>query len=473
MTVFNITPPLGRMGIGGLSLPIDTTGLPSNIKSVSWTGMLGLVTYFDRSGADTFFDPSPYESFVDQWLTAAETSFPALPLTQAQQIKADLTNAVYSAYTTVPIYFPVGAGNLTWYTTPDKVQQLNSILNAATASALASYSPTPGTPGTPVKIGSHQSTSGNQSSLSCTTTANILAGDLVLVIWALADSNGRTATGVSDGTNSYNQISNIVGTNNSFNANVAICPNAQAVASGATVTITLSGATGSNDGYFMSVIRIPGMNAAAIDQVAAPIDNTISAANAGISISGLQQTPDLAIGVACIDTTNTSKAFNTTSGWTQIDSFVSSSSHVQTSVQYKVLPNALPFAWDLTTVGASYGDEWLLQLATFKSAVASISLPNLSVLPFGQTSPASITASEASGLLNAITTRNAALEANRAALLASVAVAGSLPAVIAVKYKQGWPGHYWPGPASMALTPYAAVSGKFWPDPASLALTVN
>lgn len=139
--------------------------------------------------------------------------------------------------------------------------------------------------GTPTLVGT-SITSG-----SLTTTANIIAGSLVVLAVSVFNT---TVTAVSDGTNSYTQA---LGTEaNSRYGALWYKANAQAVASGATVTITLGTA---GKGMAAVMAQTSGFGATPFDTTGAGASNPTSGISNAPSVTTgtLSQTSEIIFGV--------------------------------------------------------------------------------------------------------------------------------------------------------------------------------
>src|SRR4051794_36646602 len=91
---------------------------------------------------------------------------------------------------------------------------------------------------TPVSIGSSAPSVGAVSAFTFTTTADIRAGDLVVVAVGCASGTSSFPASISDGTNTYTQVG--IQTSGARNGSLWYKENAAAVPSGATITITLN-----------------------------------------------------------------------------------------------------------------------------------------------------------------------------------------------------------------------------------------
>jgi hypothetical protein len=176
--------------------------------------------------------------------------------------------------------------------------------------------------GTPTSFGSG-STGSNANHLTFTTTANIVAGNL-LVIAISASAYDESQTGVvssiSDGTNSYTK--GITGdANNSgdfVDAEIWYCQNASAVSSGATVTIDFTASvSGVYPGIVARGVQVSGVATTGAFDSASAVSSTPSGATNSPSVTSgtLSVANEIVFGVVCTQF----GTFTEASGWTTID----------------------------------------------------------------------------------------------------------------------------------------------------------
>lgn len=117
------------MRLSNIPASMTTSSLPSNVSYVQFdTVKGGAVIYNDRPGLpELFIDPSPYQSFVNAWITAMATATPALTLSQAQAIKNALINAIYAVNRQLPVSVAVSAGNFPWDASDAAVTRLSAL----------------------------------------------------------------------------------------------------------------------------------------------------------------------------------------------------------------------------------------------------------------------------------------------------------------------------------------------------------
>ena len=88
-----------RIAVGNQVYPATVT-IGSNIHFAFYdtNGALGNIHYLDRPGSlSDFTDPSPYQSYINTWMAAAEADSPPLQLADAIAIKAALLQAIFSS----------------------------------------------------------------------------------------------------------------------------------------------------------------------------------------------------------------------------------------------------------------------------------------------------------------------------------------------------------------------------------------
>ena len=107
------------MSVGGVRLPIGVAGLATNISSIYWStsanptsGVVGgSIIYNDRPTIpEQFLDPSPYQTYLNEWMTAAT----ALTLAQARAIKGAYAQTVYAYKRQLPVTVTLSTGSHTF-----------------------------------------------------------------------------------------------------------------------------------------------------------------------------------------------------------------------------------------------------------------------------------------------------------------------------------------------------------------------
>ena len=195
---FTIANAQGAMSIDNLRLLISTSALASNIEFVTWGGNSGFIWFNDRAGVNAeLTDPSPYQPFVNLWLTAAETATPALTLAQAQQIKSDFVDAIFTTKRQSPIAFTVSAGAFSWDCSDESVTQMSLALGSATTSQTGSLVSSTNTAfsGLSGSVDSSSLVSAINTALGTVVSqANTALGNLVLeIVAAIGPTDGSVA----------------------------------------------------------------------------------------------------------------------------------------------------------------------------------------------------------------------------------------------------------------------------------------
>lgn len=99
-----------------LRAPLTANALPSNVKFVQFDSKAGgQILYGDRQAIpELFTDLSPYQSYLNQWITSAAAASPALTLAQARAIKCAMVEAIYSVKRQMPVTVQITAGSHAW-----------------------------------------------------------------------------------------------------------------------------------------------------------------------------------------------------------------------------------------------------------------------------------------------------------------------------------------------------------------------
>jgi hypothetical protein len=81
--------------VDNAEIEISCAALPANVEMVVYNEIDGKIEYNDRPSVRiAFTDPSPYQTLLNSWITAAAALTPALQLAQAKQVKNDLIDAI-------------------------------------------------------------------------------------------------------------------------------------------------------------------------------------------------------------------------------------------------------------------------------------------------------------------------------------------------------------------------------------------
>lgn len=112
---FFIDVPSQRVSISGVSSGV-ATNLAANVGFVRFENAVGSIIYNDRPAIpDTFTDPSPYQSYLNAWITAqAALQTNPLTLAQAQAVKVALVQAVYAVKRQQPVTVTVNSTSYQW-----------------------------------------------------------------------------------------------------------------------------------------------------------------------------------------------------------------------------------------------------------------------------------------------------------------------------------------------------------------------
>lgn len=222
--------------------------------------------------------------------------------------------------------------------------------------------------GTPTSLGSNKSEGSPVSNGSMTTTAAIVAGNLVVVVVSLNSNNGITVSSISDGTNSYTKAISFIQSSVS-DVEIWYKANASAVGSSATITANFSGSsTGSFCGFAIAAAQITGIaTTSPLDQHASNGGTTLSTITA--TTPSLSQANEIAIG-ACLDA-NSNLTYSGASGFTNLFNISNTSGpDGNTTVDYDIVSS---------TSAISYSPTWnttnnriAAVVATFEGAVTDV-----------------------------------------------------------------------------------------------------
>lgn len=168
----------------GLKQPI-TSSLASNVNFVTFAKGQGQVFYNDRPPLpELFSDPSPYQSYVNAWITAAAAATPALTLAQAQAIKCAFVDAIYGFKRVAPVSATVTAGTYSFDASNNALTglaylaPLNTVITGVNAviTAFDTLNGLVNPVGAGVQTALNSLVSGVNSALSALTSAINLAG---------------------------------------------------------------------------------------------------------------------------------------------------------------------------------------------------------------------------------------------------------------------------------------------------------
>lgn len=123
---FMISKADGFMAFNNAALPIDLSTIASNVRFIIWHDLDGEIEYNDRLNLRSHLtDPSPYQTCINNWITAAAAAASPLTLALAQQIKTDMIEAIFASKRQTPITVTVTAGTLSFDTTDSTVASMN------------------------------------------------------------------------------------------------------------------------------------------------------------------------------------------------------------------------------------------------------------------------------------------------------------------------------------------------------------
>lgn len=133
---FDINTALKTIRVFAIGQPI-TNALATNIDFVLWNGTTGLgkIFYNDRQPVpETFTDPSPYQTYINQWMTgvAAAQTFP-LTLAQAIAVKSSLLDSVWAGKRQAPVSVVTSLGTFSF----DANDVVSNAMNLANVTAMA------------------------------------------------------------------------------------------------------------------------------------------------------------------------------------------------------------------------------------------------------------------------------------------------------------------------------------------------
>lgn len=165
--------------------------------------------------------------------------------------------------------------------------------------------------GTPTSIGSAASSPAG-STITFTTSADIVSGNLAVIVVGWNANNIITVSSVSDGTNSYTRAIQIIHGTANTGLEIWYKENAAAVSSGATVTATMSGTAGGANAA-ISGAQVSGV------ALSSPLDKTGSAQGTGnqsCSTGTLSQADEAIFGASI--TIGSPASYTAASGFTNL-----------------------------------------------------------------------------------------------------------------------------------------------------------
>jgi hypothetical protein len=186
---------------------------------------------------------------------------------------------------------------------------------------------------------------GSVTQFTTTTTTNIPAGSLSVIVVGVNSSNSVTVSSVSDGTNSYTSAVTQSQNGGVGQTSLWYVANAKAVASGATITVTFSGNTGA--------VGQSGIIAAAVSgaMTTTPLDKTASGSAASNTVtvaSGALTLPSEIIFGGNFENNSASPTYTTPSGFTNIAN-VNTGGNGSIAMDYQIVSG---------TSSVSYAPSW-------------------------------------------------------------------------------------------------------------------
>jgi hypothetical protein len=122
----------GIMAVYNVAMPITIGGALSGLQYVIYNDGKGEIEAATGVGIrTTFADPSPYQTYLNSWLTAAAAAAPALTLAQAQQIKTEMVKAIFDAKRQSALAYTVSAGAYSWDCSDQAIIALNTAFAVA------------------------------------------------------------------------------------------------------------------------------------------------------------------------------------------------------------------------------------------------------------------------------------------------------------------------------------------------------
>jgi hypothetical protein len=211
--------------------------------------------------------------------------------------------------------------------------------------------------GTPVKIGTTNTSISAVSSNTITTTAAIPAGSLAVV--GICINIGVTASSVSDGTNTYTKAETTGLVSSSNESSIWYCLNVAAVANGATITVNYSGSgTGQVSLFAAYVSGI--VTTSGLDQIAQNTATTSSSVTA--TTPSLSQSQEICFG-AGQDVATSTYTYSGASGFTNLYTGGPGSATINNT--------AFDYSTTNATTAISYAPTWSSALGLRQAAVVA------------------------------------------------------------------------------------------------------
>ena len=197
---------------------------------------------------------------------------------------------------------------------------------------------------TPTSLGSTIQTRNGLTTVALTTTAAIPAAAAVIVAAGNVTGTAVTVSSISDGTNTYTKAGGGAATA-STDAEIWYKTNASAVGSGATITVTFSGALDTNAAY-VAAFYVTSLSA--VDKAPA-VSSTTS-----ISTGTLAQATELIVGTMCGFLNASSPTYNEASGFTNLASLnIAAGNHVSAGLGYQLVSSTNSVTYNPTWTNAA------------------------------------------------------------------------------------------------------------------------
>lgn len=201
--------------------------------------------------------------------------------------------------------------------------------------------------GVPTSIGTIGTGAVNVSSQTLTTTANIVSGNAVFICVGSNSPNTITVNSISDGTNTYTVAKQQTISANT-NLEIWYKGNAAAVSSGATITVTFSGTTGTSSGIIILAAQDSGVVASPLDKVAGNFGTTATSVSA--TTASLVTANELAIGCSYQIVAQT---YSGASGFTNLNTVATSGGNGSGWMDYQKLSSATAVTYAPTWASGS------------------------------------------------------------------------------------------------------------------------
>jgi hypothetical protein len=106
---------------------MDTSALDPTIVRVKWNGAdsVGWIKYNNLTLEQRLIDASPYEPFLDAWVTARLAAVPPPSLTEAKLIKVNLIGWIFDIKRQAPYAHTIAAGAFSWDATDGTIAAMS------------------------------------------------------------------------------------------------------------------------------------------------------------------------------------------------------------------------------------------------------------------------------------------------------------------------------------------------------------